>query len=30
MALGGTYHELFMLQARAYGESAGEPDTVAA
>lgn len=30
MALGGTYHELFTLQARAYGESAGEPDTVPA
>ncbi|MEN3270990.1 MAG: ATP-binding cassette, subfamily bacterial [Pseudonocardia sp.] len=30
IALGGTYHELFTLQARAYGESAGEPDTVPA
>jgi ATP-binding cassette subfamily B protein len=30
MALRGTYHELFTLQARAYGESAGEPDTVPA
>jgi ATP-binding cassette, subfamily B, bacterial len=30
MALGGTYHELFTLQARAYAESAGEPDTVPA
>ncbi|GAA1174880.1 ABC transporter ATP-binding protein [Pseudonocardia alaniniphila] len=30
MAHGGTYHELFTLQARAYAESAGEPDTVPA
>jgi ATP-binding cassette subfamily B protein len=30
MSLGGTYHELFTLQARAYGASAGEPDTVPA
>jgi len=28
MARRGTYHELFTLQARAYADGAGEPDTV--
>jgi ATP-binding cassette subfamily B protein len=26
----GTYHELFTMQARAYGDDPGEPDTVPA
>ena len=30
MAHGSTYHQLFTLQARAYGESVGEADTVPA
>ena len=30
MARGGTYHELFTLQARAYSDEDGTPDTVPA
>jgi hypothetical protein len=30
MALGGTYHELFVLQASAYADEGDERDTVPA